>query len=212
MTQYQGKFIVFEGGEGTGKTTQIAILAKKLQEFGFLSYITREPGGGGCPIAEQIRLILKNPENSQIIPQTELFLFLASRAQHVYQCIIPHLQEGNTVISDRFYGSTFAYQHFGRGLFNLQEIKKINEFATGGLEPDLTILLDIDPAKGLQRIADKAKNDRFDSENLAFHEKVRQGFLTLAKLRDNWIIINADADQKTIHKQIWAKVSVLLNI
>lgn len=211
MTQYPGKFIVFEGGEGTGKTTQIAILADKLKKFGFLSYATREPGGVGCPVAEKIRVILKDQENI-IVPETELFLFLASRAQHVQQCIIPHLQESNIVISDRFYGSTLAYQHFGRGLFDLNEIKKINEFATGGLEPDLTVLLDIDPAKGLRRIAEKAKNDRFDSENIEFHRKVRQGFLTLAKLRDDWAVIDADADQKTVHKHIWAKVSALLNI
>ncbi|MFH0779511.1 MAG: dTMP kinase [Parcubacteria group bacterium] len=211
MSQYPGKFIVFEGGEGTGKTTQIAILAKKLREFAFLPYITREPGGTDCPVAEKIRAILKDPENI-IVPEAELFLFLASRAQHVKQCIVPHLEQSDIVISDRFYGSTFAYQHFGRGLFDLNEIKKINEFATGGLEPDLTVLLDIDPAKGLARIAEKANDDRFDSENIEFHRKVRQGFLTLAKLRDHWAVIDADADPKTVHKHIWAKVSDLLNI
>jgi dTMP kinase len=130
-----GKFIVFEGGEGTGKSTQIKLLETKLREQGFLVYLTREPGGNGVPLGEKIRQILKDPENSTMAPETELFLFLASRAQHVKKHIMPHLELNYIVICDRFFGSTLAYQHFGRGLFNLDEVKKINSFATGGLIP-----------------------------------------------------------------------------
>lgn len=208
--KYSGKFIVFEGGEGSGKTTQIAILENELKSAGKEVCVTREPGGNGCLIAEKIRMILKDPANAGLVPEAELFLFCASRAQHVKQVIIPHLTQDIIVVSDRFFGSTLAYQHFGRGLFNLLEIKKINAFATGGLEPNLTILLDIDPTAGLKRIADKLKDDRFDSEILDFHKKVRQGFLTLANTMPNWIVINANDKIEVVRKQIWQHVFKLL--
>lgn len=211
MTKCPGKFIVFEGGEGSGKTTQIKLLEKKLQEHGFISVITKEPGGGG-PIAEKIREILKNPENIALTPEAELFLFLAARAQHVKGFLLPRLQRGEVILCDRYYGSTLAYQHFGRGLFNLNEIKKINKFATGGLEPDITILLDVEPKCGLARKGDDAKCDRFDSETLDFHEKVRKGYLTISKLKPDWAVINANAKADAVHKAIWQKVKPMLNI
>jgi len=212
MQNYHGKFIVFEGGEGTGKSTQIELLGKKLIENGFNVFKTREPGGTNCPISEQIRKVLKDPANRDMCPETELFLFLASRAQHVKREIVPHLERGDVVISDRFFGSTLAYQHFGRGLFNLDEVKKINDFATDGLEPDLTVLLDIAPEQGLARIKDKIKNDRLDSEALEFHNKVRTGYLTLAKIRPNWAIIPADNSIELVAQNIWQKVSEVLDL
>ncbi|MFH0988058.1 MAG: dTMP kinase [Parcubacteria group bacterium] len=211
MSKCPGKFIVFEGGEGSGKTTQIKLLEHKLRQHGFIPFVTKEPGGGG-PIAEKIRDILKNPENVAMTPEAELFLFLAARAQHVRGTLIPRLERGEVVLCDRFYGSTLAYQHFGRGLFNLDEIKKINRFATGGLEPDLTILLDVDPKCGLARKGEARKNDRFDCENIDFHNKVRQGYLTISKLKEHWAIVNADQNEKEVFRNIWAEVSKLLNV
>ncbi len=203
---------MFEGGEGTGKTTQIKLLAEKLKQNSFNVFLTREPGGTNCPIAEKIRYMLKDPENKNMCTETELFLFLASRAQHVKGVILPHLRRGDVVISDRFFGSTLAYQHFGRGLFNLEEVKKINEFATGGLEPELTILLDIDPKKGLERIKEHIASDRLDSETLAFHEKVRAGYLTLAKIKPDWQVIPADSTIDGVHLRIWNSVCEVLDL
>jgi len=200
-----GLFIVFEGGEGTGKTTQIKLLSEKLDTFGKKKFITREPGGTDCLIAEKIREFLKDPNNKEMTPETELFLFLAARAQHVKHKINEHLNNGSIVICDRFYGSTLAYQHFARGLFDLHEVINLNKFATNDLEPDLTIYLDIDPVIGVGRKGD-VTGDRFDSEKLEFHNKVRHGFLHLAKILPNWTIISAADDIPTIHQKIWEQI------
>jgi dTMP kinase len=143
-------------------------------------------------------------------PETELFLFLASRAQHVKKHIVPHLDLNYVVLCDRFYGSTLAYQHFARGLFEYEEIKKINAIATGNLEPNLTFFLDIEPEKGLTRIQNKLADDRFDSEALEFHHKVRNGFLTIAQTEKNWQVLSADTTIETLHEQIWQHVSQAL--
>lgn len=208
----QGKFIVFEGGEGSGKTTQIGLLKKTFGERGASLFLTREPGGNGCPIAEKIREMLKDPANADLAPEAELFLFFASRAQHVRQRILPMMRQKAVVVSDRYDGSTVAYQHFGRGLFCRREIIEINRFATGGLKPDLTILLDISPYSGLRRIFKRNGGDRFDNEQLEFHEKVRQGFLALAKEEPNWVVIDADQSVETVHEQIWQHVAKLLGL
>lgn len=210
MRQYPGFFIVFEGGEGTGKTTQIQLLHERLIQASKEVLITREPGGTDCLIAEKIRQMLKDPENREMCPETEMFLFLASRAQHVKQIILPHLESGNIVICDRFFGSTFAYQHFGRGLFNLDEVKRINAFATAGLIPDITILLDLSPRAGRTRISSERQADRFDDEKLEFHERVRQGYLSLAKSEPNWRVISADDSVDAVHNEIWDAVSHLV--
>ncbi|MBT6573593.1 dTMP kinase [Candidatus Falkowbacteria bacterium] len=204
--QIMGQFIVFEGGEGTGKTTQIQRLENRFKKHGHNVFLTREPGGTECVLAEKIRTLLKDPAHTEMVPEAELFLFLASRAQHVRQVILPHIKRGEIVISDRFHGSTFAYQHFGRGLFNLEEVKKINQFATGGLEPHLTILLDIDPHAGIGRIGDRRDGDRLDSESMGFHQKVRTGFLTLAETRADWAVVNADNNIEAIHDDIWRHI------
>ncbi|MEK7511873.1 MAG: dTMP kinase [Patescibacteria group bacterium] len=205
-----GKFIVFEGGEGSGKTTQIELLEQKLRDNGFVVFRTREPGGTNCPISEKIRGLLKDPANKKMVAETELFLFLASRAQHVQQVIRPQLAQGAIVLCDRFYGSTLAYQHFARGLFNLDEVIKLNDFATHGLEPDATVLLNIDPEIGLARIKDQLAACRLDSEKLDFHKRVQSGYLTLAKIKPNWLVVSADNTVQIIHETIWNKVSELL--
>lgn len=207
-----GKFIVFEGGEGTGKTTQIKMLSDYLQSKQQKVFLTREPGGTDCPIAEKIRELIKDPQNKDMAPKCELFLFLASRAQHVEQIIQPHLQQGDIVICDRFFGSTLAYQHYGRGLFELEEVKKINDFATDKLIPDLTLLLDIDPRQGLARISERINDDRLDSEKLEFHQQVRDGYLNLAQSEPNWVTINAGQSIEQIHKEILQPVNNLLSI
>ncbi|HUT22139.1 MAG TPA: dTMP kinase [Candidatus Bipolaricaulota bacterium] len=212
-----GKFIVFEGGEGTGKTTQIKLLEEQLKNAGYQTLLTREPGGTDCPIAEKIRTLLKDPANKEMMPETELFLFCASRAQHVKQIIRPKMDQGTIVICDRFQGSSFAYQHFGRGLFDLNKVKEINGFATGGLNPDLTILLDIDPKIGLARVENgqdrnNLKDDRFDAEKIEFHEKVRQGYLSLAKTEVNWVVIDADDTIENIQNKIWQEIKKILMV
>jgi len=205
-----GKFIVFEGGEGSGKTTQITLLEEKLRANGVDVYKTREPGGFGCPIAEKVRTVIKDPANKEMVAETELFLFLASRAQHVQQIIRPQLERNAIVLCDRFYGSTLAYQHFARGLFNLDEVIRLNDFATHGLEPDLTILLNVTPEDGLARIKDQLAACRLDSEKLEFHKKVQSGYLTLAGIKPNWVVIPAENGIETVHQTIWSKVSELV--
>lgn len=206
-----GAFIVFEGGEGSGKTTQINLLGRELRQHGFRVFQTLEPGGGG-PIPEKIRAILKDPANRDMAPETELFLFLAARSQHVKGTLVPRLKQGEIILCDRFYGSTLAYQHLGRGLFNYNQVVDLNNFATGGLEPNLTIVLDIEPARGLTRKGADAQNDRFDSEKIGFHEKVRRAYLAIALRELNWVVVNADQNEKEVFQNIWSKVSRLLNV
>lgn len=177
-----GKFITFEGPEGSGKSTQIALLKKYLARRGFSVLTTREPGGEEA--AEKIRQILLSPKYS-IEPMAELFLYASSRIQHVEKVIKPSLRKGLIVLSDRFYDATTAYQGYGRRISeNL--IKKINKLSTSGLKPDLTILLDIEPHLGLKRTRDikkksKREVDRIERESLAFHQRVRQGYLKLSR-------------------------------
>jgi len=178
----RGKFITFEGPEGSGKTTQIELLRQYLSKKGFSILTTREPGGE--KIAEKIRRILLSPESS-IEPLTELFLYAASRVQHVEKVIRPALQKGKVVLCDRFHDATVAYQSHGRKI-SRELIETINELAIAGLTPDLTILLDIDARVGLKRARHvnncyKGSVDRIERESLAFHRRVRQGYLKLAK-------------------------------
>lgn len=170
----KGIFITFEGPEGSGKTTQIELLRQYLSKKGKSVLVTREPGGE--KIAEKIRHLLLSPKYSPM-PLTELFLYSASRIQHVENVIMPALKKGKIVLCDRFSDATMAYQGYGRGI-SKELIKKINKFASKGLKPRLTILMDIEPGLGLKR----ARNiDRMEGESLAFHRKVRQGYLALAR-------------------------------
>ena len=180
----RGKFITFEGPEGAGKSTQAAMLIAKLEAHGIEVIYTREPGG--TKLGEAIRGILQyNAANEDPCPESEVLLFEASRAQLVRHVIAPALARGAWVLCDRFADSTTAYQGFGRG-FPVDLMETINRFAIGSAVPDMTILLDVNVSLGMQRCAkrqvgQKIKNDRIESEALAFHEKVRQGYLELAR-------------------------------
>jgi dTMP kinase len=170
-------FISIEGIEGAGKSTQVKLLAGRLVEKGFKAMATFEPGG--TEIGRRIREILLDVNHAGMDAATELFLYNAARAEHVKKVIRPALADGKIVITDRFWDSTMAYQGFGRGL-DMQMITQLDALASGGLRPDLTILLDLDAAIGLVRNREAQKMDRLELETLEFHRRVRRGFLELA--------------------------------
>jgi dTMP kinase len=173
----RGYFITLEGIEGSGKTTQAERLRDLLARRGLDVVVTREPGGS--PIAEKIREILLDPRNRKMVALTELFLYEASRTQHVAEVIRPALEAGKTVICDRFFDASTAYQGNARGL-DMETVERLNLLATGGIVPDLTIVLDLPAEVGLRRL--KRSRDRIESEAIEFHERVRQGYLKLARL------------------------------
>ena len=175
----RGVFISLEGIEGCGKSTQARMLSDYVSELGYCVVLTREPGG--TPIAEKIREMLLDPRNQNMTSRTELLLYLASRSQHVEQIIMPALQDRKIVICERFNDATRAYQGYARGL-DMNLIEDLLRISTGNLEPDLTIILDLEVKEGLIR-AEKFKNyrDRLESESLDFHDKVRKGYLTIAQ-------------------------------
>lgn len=194
-----GFFITFEGVEGCGKTTQAKLLREYLIKEGYQVLLTREPGGPG--ISEKIRNILLDKGNSEMLPETELLLYMASRSQHTGQWIIPALQKGEIVISDRYYDSSLAYQGAARKI-NRNIIDIIIRYATFGLVPDITFIIDIPVEIGLSRITANLA-DRLESETMAFHEKVRQGFLDIAREDEKrYIIIDGRKDIDEIHEQI----------
>jgi dTMP kinase len=191
-------FITLEGPEGAGKTTQLARIEALLQSYGYAVVKTREPGGDA--IGEKVReLLLYGHPN----PEAELLLFAAARAQNVSEVVRPALKSGKAVLCDRFTDSTIAYQGFGRGL-SLEVISTVNTFATGGLTPDVTLLLDLPVAMGLaRRRGDTAGENRLDKESLAFHEKVRAGYLWQAKQEPSRLkIIDATQTPEGIFTQI----------
>lgn len=179
----KGFFITFEGIEGSGKSTQIALLAKHLTSNGMRIALTREPGG--TPIGDQVRKILLDPANRMLDPAAELLLYAASRAQHLHEIILPRLAEGTTVLCDRFSDATLAYQGYGRGL-DQEMIRALDRIVTAGIRPNLTILFDIDPSLGVARARGRNNSRgleteaRFENEELAFHDRVRRGYLALA--------------------------------
>jgi dTMP kinase len=180
----KGTFITFEGIEGSGKSTQIVLLANYLKSRRINIVLTREPGG--TPIGDQIRKILLDPANKALNPSAELLLYASSRAQHLFEVILPALDSGAIVLCDRFTDATLAYQGYGRGL-DKNVIRELDRIVTAGVRPDLTVLLDIDAAAGLARARGRNNSRglegeaRFENEEIAFHERVRQGYLTLAK-------------------------------
>lgn len=198
-------FVSFEGGEGAGKTSLINSLSAYLYEQGLTPVVTREPGG--TRLSEEIRNLLLHPAyNRPIFPKSELFLFLAARAQHVQEVIIPSLKEDKIVLCDRFHDSTVAYQGFAQELGE-EEILALTLYAADGLKPDLTIYLDIEPAIGLKRAKLSIKEfdgkvDRIEAKKLEFHEKVREAFLRTAK-RDpeRFKIISGHLSQKEVFEQ-----------
>ena len=197
-------FITIEGGDGCGKTTQADILYKKLIDSNFPAIRIAEPGG--TPLGDELRNLLKRKWNGNIAAESELLLFNASRKQLVAEVILPALKKDITVVCDRFSDSTVAYQGYGRGL-DLSTTETINRFATGGIKPDLTILLDMPVSEALGRKQGK-EDDRFDSDDIAFHDRIRQGFLALArKEAKRWVVINATQSVEQISTCIWEEVS-----
>lgn len=190
----RGKFITFEGSEGCGKSTQIHRLVERLRDRGIEVVLTREPGG--TVVGEKIRHLLQyDPEAANLTDESELLLFAASRSQLVREVILPALEAGKWVVADRFFDSTTVYQGVGRGL-DLAAVRSINQFAVGAAIPDLTLLLDLDAATGHARAvkASGAKEDRMESQPLAFFEAVRHGYLELAAAEPERIaVIDASA-------------------
>lgn len=190
-------FITFEGADGCGKTTQIELLDKYLQEKGFKTLVTREPGAKG--LGEKLREILLNYDG-EVSPNCESFLFLADRAQHVDCVIKPALKKGIIVLCDRHTDSTVAYQGYGRQL-DIEQIKNLNKIAVNGLKPDLTIVFDIDIETSMQRVG-KTK-DRMESAGTEFFNRVRNGYLAIAKEEPNRVkVINSADSIENIHKQV----------
>lgn len=206
-TSSKGLFVSFEGIDGCGKSTQVQLLYNRLLKEGFPTLLVREPGG--TDIAEDIRAILLNKDNNEMSPRTEALLMTASRAQLTKEKIIPSLGDGSFVIADRFKDSTLAYQSGGRGL-DMDYLVSLNDFATHNLEPDLTILLDIDAESSFQ--ISKNDFDRIESAGLEFQNNVRKIYIELAeKFSDRFFIINARDSISTIHSRIWDKTIKCLN-
>ena len=200
-------FITFEGVEGCGKSTQSRLLYRRLVKLAVPALLTHEPGG--TLLGEKIAGLLKTAGDTGISPLAELFLFNASRAQHLEEVIRPALREGKIVICDRFADSTTAYQGYGRAI-DLDTVLTANRIATQGLTPDLTFLLDVPVEKGLSRKKDR-QSDRFHAEKLGFHRRVRQGFLKLAKEEPGrWLIIDGTQSKEKIAAIIWKKVNNLI--
>ena len=199
-------FITFEGGEGSGKTTCIQHVVKTLEERGKSVLLSREPGG--TPISEEIRNVILDKRNTDMDPRTEALLYAASRRQHIVQKILPALKEGKIVICDRFLDSSLAYQGGARGL-GINEIYKVNQYATEGLEPDVTFFFDILPEEGLKRIAMNAGREvnRLDVEKLPFHHAVRNAFLELAKrFPKRYVIIDASKDKESVYEDVMKEI------
>lgn len=204
-------FITLEGPEGSGKTSQLALLVDFLRQEGYTVLATREPGG--TQIGDQIRAVLSDMGNQEMRPRTELLLFQASRAQLVEQVIRPHLQEGGIVLCDRYADSTLAYQGYGHQTFPLEQVQAIISFATGGLKPDLTLLLDVDVKDGLQRRAQDGEWNRLDAYQLEFHQRVRQGYLQMAQAEpQRWVVIDASRSMEAVQKEIREVVLAALEL
>ncbi|MCD0167550.1 dTMP kinase [Deinococcus sp. 12RED42] len=203
-----GLFISFEGPEGAGKSTQLARLAARLQAHGRAHTVTREPGG--TPLGLRVREVLLDPALI-IDPLPEFLLYSASRAQLVRHVLRPALERGEVVICDRYADSSLAYQGGGRGL-NTALLEQITREATGGLTPHLTVLLDLDPAVGLERAARRGQPDRLEQADLDFHRRVRQAFLTLAAADPpRFLTLDATQDQDTLADLIWQAVQACLS-
>src|ERR1017187_4269173 len=205
----KGKFITFEGGEGSGKSTHIERLVTRLRQAGNRVLVAREPGG--TDVGEQIRHILQySKQSAAMVPETELLLFCASRAQLVREIIEPALNDGHVVICDRFFDSTTVYQGVGRKI-TPQAVTTINNFAIGANVPDLTLVIDLDPRVGLERARGRELFDRMENQSLEFYDRVRQGYLDLAKRESHRVkVIDGDRSLAVIEKQIWDLVKNVL--
>ncbi len=193
-------FITLEGPEGSGKTSHIPHLVEFLREKGHTVFPTREPGG--TSISEQIRDILHDMKNAEMHPRTETLLYQAARAQIVEQVIQPRLADGEIVISDRYYDSTIAYQGYGHQQ-NLDDIRALVKYATGGLTPDLTILLDLDVEVGLKRKRKDNEWNRLDAYTVEFHRRVRAGYLEMVKAEpQRWVVVDAEQAWESVQAEL----------
>jgi dTMP kinase len=199
-------FITFEGPDGSGKSTQIKLLAKYLEEKSIPFLLTREPGG--TEISDQIRKVILDPQNKEMKNETEVLLYAASRAQHVREKIIPALNEGKVVLCDRFVDASIAYQGYGLGV-PIEKVKEVNLLATGNLKPNRTYLLDISPKEGKDRMLERLKKqgdtslDRIELKESSYHETVREGFHTLYKEnKDRMLLVQANRTIEEIFSDI----------
>jgi dTMP kinase len=211
---YPGKLIAVEGLDGSGKSTQIVLLANYLKSLGLCMVLTREPGG--TPIGDQVRKILLDPANTALDPKAELLLYAASRAQHLKEIILPHLEDRGVVLCDRFADATLAYQGYGRKL-DIDLIRALDRIVCAGLRPDVTILLDIDAAAGVARARGRNNSRgleteaRFENEEIVFHDRVRQGYLVLARQEPERIrIVDASRSVEDIQTEIRKIVSQIV--
>lgn len=203
----RGLFITFEGIDGCGKSTQLDLLAQQLKQRGLQVVVTREPGG--TPLGEGIRKLLVSDVSVHVAPTTELLLYVAARAQHVAELIAPSIEAGSIVISDRYTDSTVAFQGYGRGL-DPDMIEYLNNFATSGLVPDLTIVFDIDPALARTRLDSRPVGGllgAFDEQHQDFHERMREGYLRMAKEHPSRIhVVDAGGAVEETHSRVMALV------
>lgn len=203
-------FITLEGPEGGGKTTQINALAEFLRAAGRQTLTLREPGG--TPISEQVRAILMNLGNTAMHPRSEILLFLAARAQLVEEVIRPALAQGKVILCDRYADSTLAYQGYGHGV-ELDVLRRLLDFATGGLQPDLTFLLDIDPLEGLRRKQAASEWNRLDAYDADFHHRVRQGYRQLAAADpQRWVVVDASQPAEAVQTVLRQNILARLNL
>lgn len=201
-----GTFITFEGGEGSGKSTQVRLLARHIESLGHVVRTLREPGG--TEVGEAVRRILLDPASSGMDPYAELMLYEAARAQLVAEVIEPALDNGEVVICDRFFDSTTAYQGYARSL-DLERVAELNRIATGGLTPDRTVLLDVEVGLGLERATCEGA-DRLECEDVAFHERVRSGFLAIATAQSERVrLVDAVGSIDDVHQRVIAAVEDL---
>lgn len=199
-------FITLEGPEGSGKTSHIKPLAEWLAAQGHSVYTTREPGG--TSIGEQIRHVIHDLKNTEMHPRTEALLYQAARAQIVEQELRPRLAAGEIVLCDRYFDSTLAYQGYGHQIIPLEELRQIIRFATGGLTPDLTILLDLEVELGLKRKTNQDEWNRLDAFTVDFHQRVRAGYHELLKLEpDRWRVVDASQGWEQVHKHLRATIA-----
>ena len=193
-------FITLEGPEGSGKTSHMPQLVEHLRAQGYTAFPTREPGG--TSIGEQIREVIHDLKNEEMHPRTETLLYQAARAQIVEQVIKPRLQAGEIVISDRYYDSTIAYQGYGHQQ-DLEQVRALVRYATGGLTPDLTILLDLEVEEGLRRKRKDNEWNRLDAYTVEFHQRVRAGYLEMARQEpERWVVIDAGNAWDEVQKEL----------
>lgn len=203
----RGKFLTIEGTEGVGKSTNLAFVSDWLRARGIEVIVTREPGG--TPLAEEIRSLLLSKREEQVDETAELLLVFAARAQHLAQVIEPALVRGSWVLSDRFADATYAYQGGGRGL-SVQTIAQLEELVQGGLQPDLTLILDIDVEQGLNRARQRGELDRFESETLVFFERVRTAYRQRAEQApERYVVINAGQELSAVQRDLEEALNTL---